>query len=132
MSKKLCFVFNLLMSLFTTFIFLVKNQDIILYQFVIKGGKDYLDRYTEEFVSFLNISLLVLGILSMVLAIYSGLISKQIDKIKSIIIDICIICLVANFIGFLFMKSFTILCFLHILCSILLFIPFKTRVKTNE
>ena len=129
MSKKLCFVFNLLMSLFTTFIFLIKNQDIILYQFVIKGGEDYLDRYMDEFVLFLDISLLVLGILSMALAIYSGLVSKQIDKIKSSIIDICIICLVANFIGFLFMKSFTILCFLHILCSILLFVPFRTKLK---
>ena len=122
MKKKICFILNLVMSLITTFVFLVKTGTIELTMFVetppfgIRG-------YNADFISTLKTSQLILGILCLGLAVYSVLVSKGMTKLKNIAITLCIICLAVNFIGVSVMNSLTIFCYPHIIASILLFIP---------
>jgi len=122
MKEKLCFVLNLIMSLLTTFVFLVKNGIIELSMFV-ETSPLGLRKYSEEFTDILKISQLILGILCLGLAVYSVLISKGMTRLKNIAITLCIICLAVNFIGVIIVGSLTIFCYLHIVGSILLFIP---------
>lgn len=124
MNKKLCFVLNLVMSLITTFVFLVKTGIIELSMFV-ETSKYGLREYTDSFVNTIKITQLVLGILCLALGIYTVLVSRGMKKLKNIAITLCIICLAANFVGSAVMGSLTIFCYLHIVGSIMLFVPTK-------
>ena len=124
MNKKLCYILNIVMSLITTFVFLVKNGIIELSMFV-ETSKYGLKEYSAGFVSAIKTTQIILGILCLVLCIYTVLVSKGMRNLKNIAITLCIICLAANFIGPMFMGSLTIFCYLHIAGSILLFIPTK-------
>ena len=124
MNKKLCFVLNLVMSLLTTFVFLIKTGIIELSMFV-ETSKYGLREYTDSFVNTIKIAQIVLGILCLALGIYTVLVSRGMKKLKNIAITLCIICLAANFVGAAVMGSFTIFCYLHVVGSILLFVPTK-------
>ena len=112
------------MSIITTLVFLVKNGIIVFDSFTETSSFGF-KQYTDSFVSGIKIVQLILGILCGCLMVYTFLVSKGMKKFKNIIITLVIICLAANFVGVLIMGSLTILCYLHVVASILLFIPTK-------
>ena len=124
MKKTLCYILNLVMSIITTFVFLVKNGIIVFDSFT-ETSAFGLKQYTESFASGIKIVQLILGILCGGLMVYTFLVSKGMKKFKNIIVTLVIICLAANFVGVLVAGSLTIFCYLHIVASILLFIPTK-------
>ena len=124
MKKTLCYILNLVISIITTLVFLVKNG-IIVFESFTEVGAFGLRSYTAGFASAINVSQLVLGILCGGLMVYTFLVSKGMKKFKNIIITLVILCLAANFVGVLVVGSLTIFCYLHVVTSILLFIPTK-------
>lgn len=131
MKKTLCYILNLVMSVITTFVFLVKNGIIVCESFT-EIGAFGLRSYTADFASAINITQLILGILCGGLMVYTFLVSKGMKKFKNIIITLVILCLAANFVGVLVVGSLTIFCYLHVVTSILLLYRQKNNKKTVE